>query len=149
VKTIKGDLVLKKDMKFKDSITVEGNIRCEGERWSLVVAGNIVARNINAWDIDARNIVAGNIDAGNIDAWNMIFCEKVKVKQKIKARSVIRNRSKLEQNIELALRDMSDKLYNLTSDILIIGVICCLFWIILPLYYYCKYLEKRGVKSDC
>jgi hypothetical protein len=102
VKIIKGDLVLKKDTIFKESIKVEGNIRCEKERWNLTVAENIVARNIDAWNIDARNIDARNIDARNIDAWNIVaenivFCEKVKVKLKIIAKAVIRNRSKLER----------------------------------------------------
>jgi hypothetical protein len=112
VKIIKGDLVLKKDTIFKESIKVEGNIRCEKERWNLTVAWdidaenidarnidaeNIVARNIDARNIDAENIDAWNIDAENIDTWNIVFCEKVKVKLKIIAKAVIRNRSKLER----------------------------------------------------
>ena len=77
VKKIKGDLILKEDMSFDESIEVEGNIICENERKNL-----IVARNIDARDIDARDIVARNIDAGdivardivarNIDAWNIV-----------------------------------------------------------------------------
>ena len=104
MKTIKGDLVLTKDTTFDESIKVEGDIR---GYFNLKVAGNIDARNIFArnidarnifaWNIDARNIVAWNIVARNIFAWNIIFCETVKVKAgcKIKAKAVIRNRSKL------------------------------------------------------
>jgi hypothetical protein len=86
-KKIKGNLVLMKDTTFDESIEVEGNIKCEKERYNLKVAGNIdawnivagnidawniVAGNIDAWNIDAWNIDAGNIDAGNIDAWNIV-----------------------------------------------------------------------------
>ena len=75
---IKGNLILKKNTTFKESIKVEGDIK---GMFDLKVAGNIVAenidawnidaRNIDAWNIDARNIVAENIDAENIDAWNI------------------------------------------------------------------------------
>jgi hypothetical protein len=78
MKTIKGDLVLKKDMVFNESITVEGNITCKGGRFNLTVKGNISARNITAWNIDAGNISAlninaGNITAGNISAWDISY----------------------------------------------------------------------------
>jgi hypothetical protein len=63
-KTIKGDLILKKDTIFDESIKVEGNI--EGE-FNLTVKGNI-----DAWDIDAEDIYAMNIDAGDIDAQNIV-----------------------------------------------------------------------------
>jgi len=89
------NLVLTKDTVFNESIEVENDITCEGERWSLKVLGNIIAgdiiarnidaRNIIAWDIIARNIDARNIDAGNIIAWN------------IDAGIFIQNRSKLER----------------------------------------------------
>ena len=76
MKTIKGDLILKKNTEFKESIRVEGSIKCNGERRNLKVSGDIVAGNIDAWNIDARNIdarniVARNIDARNIVAWNI------------------------------------------------------------------------------
>jgi len=79
-KTIKGDLILKKDFKFDGNLIVEGNIVCENGRWNIdalsinaqdIDAGNINARNIDAWDIDARNINAGNINAWNINARNI------------------------------------------------------------------------------
>jgi len=82
MKTFKGNLVLKKDTVFEESITVKGHITCkDGKRFSLRVAGdidagnidagNIVARDIDAWDIDAGNIVARDIDAWDIDAWDI------------------------------------------------------------------------------
>ena len=61
------NLVLTKDTVFNESIEVDGNITCKGERWSLKVLGNIVAL-----DIDAGNIVAENINAGNINAWDIV-----------------------------------------------------------------------------
>jgi len=71
MKTFKGDLILKKDMVFKDSINVEGNIICKNGRFNLTVDGSITATDINAWDINARNINAGNINAGDINAWDI------------------------------------------------------------------------------
>ena len=72
MKTIKGDLILKKDTTFKESIKVEGNII----GWfNLKVEGNINAGDINARDIDAGNIDAWNINARNIDARDIV-CEK-------------------------------------------------------------------------
>lgn len=42
VKKIKGDLILKEDMKFEESIEVEGNIISEGIRRNLTIAGDIL-----------------------------------------------------------------------------------------------------------
>jgi len=98
MKTIKGDLILKKNTEFKESIRVEGSIKCNGERRNLKVSGDIVAGNIDAWNIDARNIDARNIVARNIDAGNII-CEKRTKKtniSKTRARIFIQNKSKLE-----------------------------------------------------
>ena len=84
MKTIKGDLVLTKDTTFDESIKVEGDIK---GYFNLKVIGNIACRNIACWDIDCRDI----------DCRDIIYCETVKVKAgcKIKAKAVIRNRSKL------------------------------------------------------
>jgi len=68
---IKGNLILKADTIYNESIEVEGHIICESERFSLKVAGNIDAWNINAWNINAWNIDAWNINAGNINAWDI------------------------------------------------------------------------------
>jgi hypothetical protein len=64
-----------------------------------IIALNINASNIDALNIDAQNINAWDINASNIDARNIIFCEKVirKKRQKITAKMLIENRSKLEQ----------------------------------------------------
>jgi hypothetical protein len=84
---IKGDLILKEDTTYSESITVKGDIK---GYYNLKVAGNIIAWNIIAWNINAGNINAGNIIAwniiaGDIDAWNInagninardIICEK-------------------------------------------------------------------------
>jgi hypothetical protein len=73
IKIIEGNLELKKDMKFDESIEVHGNIICRDGKKNLTLtgdikAGDILARNINAWDIDARDINAREIDAGDINA---------------------------------------------------------------------------------
>jgi hypothetical protein len=75
MKIIQGDLVLEDDTTFYESIKVKGNILGkDGNRFSLVVHGNITTKNIDAWNIYARNINALNIDAGDINALNIAAC---------------------------------------------------------------------------
>ena len=75
--TIKGNLIMEKDMAYDESLAVEGSIiGKDGNRYNLTVNGNIHAvdidaRDINAQDIDAGNIHAVDIDAGNIHAGNI------------------------------------------------------------------------------
>ena len=91
---IKGNLILKADTIYNESIEVEGHIICESERFSLKVAGNIDAWNINAWNIDAWNINAGNIDARNIDAGDIFYYAVCFAYQNIKCKSIKGNREK-------------------------------------------------------
>ena len=110
-KTIKGNLILKKDTIFNESIIVEGNIK---GYYNLKVignidagnidagnidAGNIKAGNIEAWDIKAWDIDAWNIDARNIDAWDIIIEKRIKKTKTAKTicRVYITNKSKLER----------------------------------------------------
>ena len=70
--TIKGNLVMSKDMEYEGDLIVKGNILGKnGNRYNLKVHGNITAWDIDAWDISAWNITAGNINAGNITAKNI------------------------------------------------------------------------------
>jgi len=119
MKTIKGDLILKENTTFDESIKVEGDIK---GYFNLKVMGNINAmnidardidamninamiinaRDINAWDINARDIDAMNINAMNIDARDIdamnIICEKRIKKNKYNktiCRIYITNKSKL------------------------------------------------------
>jgi len=127
MKIIKGDLILKKDTTFNESIKVEGdikgwfNLRVKGDiyagdidarnidAWDIY-AGDIDARNIDAWDIDARNIDAWdidarNIDAGDIDAWDIdarnIDAGDIDARNTKDAKTIcrvyIKNKSKLER----------------------------------------------------
>jgi len=94
MKTIKGDLVLTKDMVFKESIKVEGNIRCEGGRFDLKVVGditcwdvncgNVSCGNIRCWDINCGNITCWDIDCWNINCWNIDCGDMVCVSRKKK-----------------------------------------------------------------
>jgi len=68
MKTIKGNLILKKDTTFNESIKVEGDICGE---FNLKVIGDIYAKNIDVWNIEARDIEAWNIEARDIEAWNI------------------------------------------------------------------------------
>jgi len=82
MKTIKGDLILKKDTTFKESIKVEGDIK---GYFDLKVIGNIDCWNIDCWDIDC---------------WDIIYCEKLTKKCKngvIKAKVFVDKRSELKQ----------------------------------------------------
>ena len=83
MKTIKGDLILKKDTTFNEDLKVEGNIQ---GYFNLKVCGNIDCWNIDCWNIDCRNIDCWNINCrnigcGNIDCWNIdclnIDCKNV------------------------------------------------------------------------
>ena len=103
MKTIKGDLILKKDTTFSESIKVKGDIK---GYYNLKVAGNIDAWNINAGDIDARNIDARNIDAGNINALDII-CEK-RIKKLKTSKTVCR--IYVKNKYSLARKEVGDKL---------------------------------------
>ena len=90
---IKGNLILKGNTEYSESIDVEGHIICESERFSLKVAGNINAWDITAWNITARDIIAwninaGNITAGNINAGNIIYYAVCFAYQNIKCKSI-------------------------------------------------------------
>jgi len=124
MKIIKGDLILKEDTTFNESIKVEGdikgwfNLRVKGDidarniyamdidAWDIdawdIYAGDIDARNIYARDIYARNIDAGDIYAGdiyarNIDAQNSETRTKKSKDAKTICRVYIKNKSKLER----------------------------------------------------
>ena len=78
MKTIKHDLILKKDTTFNENINVEGSIKGD---FNLKVIGNIDCGNIDCWNIDCLNIDCRNIDCknvvcGNIDCWN-IDCRNI------------------------------------------------------------------------
>ena len=105
MKTIKGNLILKKDTTFNESIKVEGDICGE---FNLKVIGDIYAKNIDVWNIEARDIEAWNIEARDIEAWNInaddikawnIICEK-RIKKSPKSKTICRvfvqNKSKLK-----------------------------------------------------
>ena len=106
MKTIKGDLVLTKDTTFRESITVEGNIRCKDIKFNLTVDGDIKVRDITALDITAGNIKAVditaldinayNIKAWDIDAWDIICVSRKKRHKESKtiAYSIILDRHK-------------------------------------------------------
>ena len=121
MKTIKGNLILKKDTIFNEDLKVEGNI---SGYFDLKVIGDIDCRNIDCWSIDCRDINCWNIDCRNIDCWgidcrdincwdidcrnidcrdidcrNIIYCDKIKCKKEIKARMLIKDRYELKQKV--------------------------------------------------
>ena len=62
-KTIKGDLTLKKDTTFKESIVVEGDIK---GYFNLKVDGDLNCRNLDCWDLNCRNL-----DCRNLNCWDL------------------------------------------------------------------------------
>ena len=85
VTVIHGNLVLKNDTTYNNSIRVEGDIIGKnGREYDLRVNGNITAwgdinaMHIDAWDIIVRNITAyGNIHAKGKIHTGFILCEKL------------------------------------------------------------------------
>ena len=90
--TINGNLELKKDTTYDESLTVSGSIFGKnGVRYNLTVkgdidcmdincrnitcgnlnCGDITCGNINCWDINCRNIDCRNIDCGSIDCYDI------------------------------------------------------------------------------
>ena len=70
--TIKGNLVMDKDMEYEGDLIVKGNILGKnGNRYNLKVNGNIKAEDIDVEDITALNIRAFDIIAGDIKAKNL------------------------------------------------------------------------------
>jgi hypothetical protein len=100
-KIIKGDLILKEDTTFNESIVVEGDIKgC----FDLKVEGNIDCGNIDCVNIDCVNIDCGNIDCvnidcGNIDCRNIVCCDKIKVRKgcKVICKVLINDRFNIER----------------------------------------------------
>jgi len=90
-KTIKGDLILKKDTTFDEALKVEGNIK---GYFDLKVVGNLDCCNLNC-----RNLDCWNLDCRNLDCWNVVCCDKIKVKKgcKVKCKFLIKNRFSVEQ----------------------------------------------------
>ena len=53
MKTIKGNLIMKKDMIFNGDLKVEGNILGKnGVRYNLKVNGNLNCRNLDCWNLN-------------------------------------------------------------------------------------------------
>ena len=101
MKTIKGDLILKKDTTFNEDLKVKGNIQgyFNLKVFGNIDCGNIDCWNIDCWNIDCWNIDCWNIDCRNIDCRNIVFCNKIKCKREIKAKKLIKNRFELKQKV--------------------------------------------------
>ena len=96
MKTIEGNLILKKDTTFNEDLKVKGNIK---GNFNLEVIGNIHCLNIDCLNIDCWNIHCRDINCWNIDCRNIIYCNKIKAQKEIKAKKLIKNRFKLKQKI--------------------------------------------------
>jgi len=73
MKTFKGDLILKKNTVFKESITVEGNIVCKDGCWDINCRDINCYGNINCWDINC----CGNINCGDINCRDINCCGNI------------------------------------------------------------------------
>jgi hypothetical protein len=87
MKTIKGNLILKKDTTFNEDLRVEGSILGkDGAKYSLIVRGNINAWNINAWDISYyavcfayKNITCKSIKGRRDNCKHFVLDEKIEI----------------------------------------------------------------------
>ena len=71
--TINGNLVMEKDMEFKNNLFVKGSIfGKDGNKYNLKVRGNLSAIDINAYNISAKKINVGDINVNNITAQDII-----------------------------------------------------------------------------
>ena len=72
MKTIKGNLILEKDTTFEEDLKVEGNILGkDGEKFNLVVKGNLNCWNLDCRDLNCWNLDCGNLNCGNLNCWNL------------------------------------------------------------------------------
>jgi len=60
MKIIKGDLILKEDTIFEESLKVEGDIICEGG-----------LQNLKCWDLKCRNLKCWDLKCGNLECWDL------------------------------------------------------------------------------
>ena len=68
MKTIKGDLILKKDTTFNEDLKVEGDIKGD---FSLIVKGDLNCSNLNCWDLNCRNLNCSNLNCSNLNCLNL------------------------------------------------------------------------------
>jgi hypothetical protein len=90
-KIIKGDLLMKENMIFTESLIVEGNIFGKnGGRFNLFVKGDLNCLDLNCWDLTCRDLNCWNLTSrdlnckGNINyyavcfAYRNIKCKSIK-----------------------------------------------------------------------
>ena len=70
MKTIKGDLILKKDTTFNEDLKVEGDIKGD---FSLIVKGDLKCRILYCWNLNCRNLYCWNLDCWNLNCSNLDF----------------------------------------------------------------------------
>ncbi len=103
--SIKGDLVLDRDVRFDRSLKVEGTITGKGgSRFELDVDGNIFARDITVHDIRSGDIIAWYITARDITARNIYALDIIAVDisaRGITARDIIAENVSVENRIHV------------------------------------------------
>jgi hypothetical protein len=71
-KTIKGNLELKENTTFEESLIVEGNISGKnGVRYNLIVGGDLKCWNLDCMDLDCWNLDCWNLDCWDLDCWDL------------------------------------------------------------------------------
>jgi len=68
MKEIKGDLILKKDTIFDESIKVEGDIICEGRFWNLT-CWDLTCNDLNCNDLDCRDLTCWDLNCRDLNFW--------------------------------------------------------------------------------
>jgi hypothetical protein len=71
-KTIQGDWIMKKDEIIEESLLVEGNISGKnGNRYNLIVKGDLNCRDLNCRDLNCRNLNCRNLDCWDLKCWDL------------------------------------------------------------------------------
>ena len=72
MKTIKGDLVMEKNMTFNEDLVVEGNIFGKNRsKFNLKVFGDLDCFDLNCRNLDCNNLNCWNLDGNNLDCLNL------------------------------------------------------------------------------
>ena len=72
MKTIKGNLIMEKDMIFNESLKVEGKILGKnGDIFNLIVNGNLTCGNLNCNDLDCLNLNCRNLNCFDLTCWDL------------------------------------------------------------------------------
>ena len=73
-KTIQGNWIMEKDEIIEGDLKVKGNISGkDGNRYNLIVNGDLNCRNLDCMDLNCRNLNCRNLKCGDLNCWDLDF----------------------------------------------------------------------------